>query len=141
MNAILGVDRLPTGLLPHTSVITTVTYGDREKVLIRLQGWSLPQEIPLSQLVEYVTENGNPGNRRSVSSAEIQLPVELLRRGLLFVDTPGVGSAIIANTTTTRHFLPEADSAIFVTSFDSPLGDGEIEFLRRSTELSARCFL
>ena len=130
MNAILGVDRLPTGLLPHTSVITTVTYGDREKVLIRLQGWSLPQEIPLSQLVEYVTENGNPGNRRSVSSAEIQLPVELLRRGLLFVDTPGVGSAIIANTTTTRHFLPEADSAIFVTSFDSPLGDGEIEFLR-----------
>jgi predicted GTPase len=135
MNAILGVDRLPTGLLPHTSVVTTVAYGEEERIVIRTDGWSLPHEVPLSELAEYVTENGNPGNRRRVISAEIQLPIELLRRGLCFIDTPGVGSAIAANTATTRHFLPEADSAVFVSSFDSPLGNAEIQFLKevRST--------
>jgi type IV secretory pathway ATPase VirB11/archaellum biosynthesis ATPase len=30
MNAILGTDRLPTGIVPLTSVIASVTYGSRE---------------------------------------------------------------------------------------------------------------
>jgi Dynamin family len=131
MNAILGFEALPIGLLPHTSVITTVTYGPRERVLVRCEGWSLPQEIRLDQLEEYVTERGNPGNRRRVAVAQIQLPVEILRRGLHFIDTPGVGSAILANTDTTEKFLPEIDAAIFVSSFDSTVSKNDIEFLRR----------
>jgi predicted GTPase len=71
MNAILGFEGLPTGLLPYTSVITTVTYRPRERVLVRCVGWSLPQEIRLDQLEEYVTERGNPENRRRVVLAEI----------------------------------------------------------------------
>ena len=31
MNAVLGADRLPTGIRPITSVIRTVTYGSTEK--------------------------------------------------------------------------------------------------------------
>jgi predicted GTPase len=131
MNAILGFDALPTGLLPHTSVITTVTYGPRERVLIRCEGWSFPQEIRLDHLEEYVTERGNAGNRRHVAVAEIQLPVEILRRGLHFIDTPGVGSAILANTDTTEKFLPEIDAAIFVSSFDSAVSEADIDFLAR----------
>jgi predicted GTPase len=34
MNAILGTDRLPTGIVPLTSVITTVAYGSKEQVII-----------------------------------------------------------------------------------------------------------
>jgi hypothetical protein len=141
MNAILGVDRLPTGLLPHTSVITFVTYGEQERVVIRQEGWSLPYEVPLAQLAEYVTEEGNPGNRRRVTSAEVQLPLEILRRGLFFIDTPGVNSPIAANTLTTRQFLPQVDGAIFVTSFDSPLSDTEIEFLRDIHRVIGKVFV
>ena len=32
MNALLGMDRLPTGVVPLTSVITTVGYGSEERV-------------------------------------------------------------------------------------------------------------
>jgi small GTP-binding protein len=131
MNAILGLEKLPTGLLPHTSVVTTVTYGPRERALVRCERWALAQEIPLDQLEEYVTERGNPGNRRRVAVAEIQLPVEILRRGLHFIDTPGVGSAIPANTEATEKFLPEIDAAIFVSSFDSVISENDIDFLRR----------
>jgi GTPase Era involved in 16S rRNA processing len=131
MNAILGMDRLPTGVLPHTSVITTVTYGSRERILIRCAGWSFPQEVPLERLAEYVTEHGNPGNRQQVILAEIQLPSEILRRGFHFIDTPGVGSGILANTAATERFIPEVDAAIFVSSFEAPFGQDELDFLRR----------
>ena len=34
MNAMLGMDRLPTGVVPVTSVITAVSYNTRERVVI-----------------------------------------------------------------------------------------------------------
>jgi len=129
MNAILGADRLPTSVLPLTSVITAVSYGDRERVLIHWDWWSYTSEVPLSELAQYVTQEGNPGNQRRVVRAEVQLPVELLRLGFYFIDTPGVGSAITTNTTTTTAFLPEADAVIFLTSFESPLAEAELQFL------------
>jgi hypothetical protein len=39
MNAILGIDRLPTGITPLTSVITSVAYGSEEKVVLTYQQW------------------------------------------------------------------------------------------------------
>jgi len=131
MNAILGLDRLPVGIVPLTSVITKVAYGNPERAMIEPEGGFLRTEIRIDQLPEYVTEAGNPGNQRHIAAAELQLPSEFLRRGLFFVDTPGVGSAIAANTATTERFLPEADAVIFVTSFDSPLGRDELDFLQR----------
>jgi hypothetical protein len=140
MNAILGFQGLPTGLLPHTSVITTVSYAPHERVLVRCAGWPLPQEVRLDQLAEYVTERGNPGNRRGVALAEIQLPAEILRHGLYFIDTPGVGSAIVANTKTTERFLPEIDAAVFVSSFDFAVSEADIEFLRTVTATVGKVF-
>ena len=131
MNAILGFDGLPIGILSHTSVITTVSYGPRDRVLVRCEGWSLSEEIRLEQLAQYVSERGNPGNQRRVALAEIELPVEILRHGLHFIDTPGLNSAIVANTETTERFLPEIDAATFVSSFDFALSEADIDFLRR----------
>jgi len=141
MNAILGMDRLPTGILPHTSVITTVTYGSREKVLIRCAGWPIAQEIPLEKLAQYVTEQGNPSNYREVISAEIQIPSEILRQGLYFIDTPGAGSGIAANSAATEGFIPEIDAAIFVCSFESPIGENELRFLHRVYDEVRRVFV
>jgi hypothetical protein len=41
MNAILGVEWLPVGLVPLKSVIIKVSYGNPERVLIEHQGHSL----------------------------------------------------------------------------------------------------
>ena len=56
MNAVLGSDRLPTGIRPLTSVITTVTYGSTEKAMIHYAGSHLPQEVRLADLPQYITE-------------------------------------------------------------------------------------
>ena len=101
MNAILGVDRLPTGVVPLTSVITTVGYGSKERVVLKFRSRALDMEIPIEDLPQHVTQQGNPGNVRGIVRAEIELPSEILRRGFYFVDTPGLGSVIAENTLTT----------------------------------------
>ena len=138
MNAILGIDRLPTGIIPLTSVITSVAYGSVEHVRLRYTKSFMDEDVPLASLPQYVTQQGNPGNAKGIREAEVQLPAEILRRGFHFVDTPGLGSAIEENTRTTKSYLPEADAYLLVTSFDSPLSGEEIRFLREVSS-SSRC--
>jgi GTP-binding protein EngB required for normal cell division len=140
MNAILGVDRLPTGILPLTSVITSVAYSSREQVQIEFEQGSFGYEIPMSDLADYVTERGNPGNVKRIAKARIGLPVELLRRGFYFVDTPGLGSAIVQNARTTEGFLPEADALLMVSGYDAPLSDDELRIARTLARLKRRLF-
>jgi len=141
MNAMLGRDWLPTGILPLTSVITTVRYGTNQRVLIRTEGSSLAREISLEDLPQYVTEEHNPGNEKHVELAEIQLPSDLLRYGFLFIDTPGLGSGITANTEATRRFLPEVDAAIVVLSFESPLDEADMDLLASLHRLGRKLFI
>jgi predicted GTPase len=133
MNAIIGRELLPVGVLPLTSAITVLRYGPKERLLITREDIRLPfpQEEPVERLAEFVTENGNSGNAKHVKTACLELPIPFLRRGLEFVDTPGVGSAIEANTITTLNFLPNCDAVLFVTSVDSPLTKLELDFIGR----------
>lgn len=141
MNAMLGHYWLPTGILPLTSVITTVRYGTKQRVLIRTEGSSLAHEISLRDLPQYVTEEFNPGNRKRVDVAEVQLPSDLLRYGFLFIDTPGLGSGITANTEATQRFLPEVDAAVVVLSFESPLDQGDIDLLLTLHRMRRKLFI
>ena len=130
MNAILGRAYLPTAALPMTSVVTTVRYGSRPRVTVRRRrDERLPIETSLEDLVRFVAQSSAEREEMRVSSAEVEVPAEILRLGFSFVDTPGIGSAIAANTATTKRFLPEADAVIFVTSFDAPLSEAQLELL------------
>lgn len=130
MNAIIGRELLPTGVLPLTSAITVLRFGPRERLVVEREGLQWAEVAPISRLEDYVTERANPGNRKKVKSAAVEVPLPFLRRGLEFVDTPGVGSAIAANTATAYAFVPACDAALFVTSVDSPLTAAELDFLK-----------
>jgi len=131
MNAIMGRHILPTGVLPLTSAITVLRFGSHEQLVIERRGWSFPETAPFSALPSYVTQQGNPGNEKQVQRVYVELPLPFLRRGLEFVDTPGVGSAVDANTATTMEFLPRCDAALFVTSVDTPLTAVETDLLSK----------
>jgi len=141
INAVLGHPYLPTGILPLTSVITTVRYGSRPQAVLNFRNAGFPREIPLSQLPEYVTQQSNPGNVKRLAYAEIQLPVELLRRGLFFVDSPGLGSSIPESSETTERFFPEADAFVLITSYDSPLSEEEDRALIRIRQANRVLFV
>ena len=141
MNAIMGSYRLPVGIVPLTSVITTVSYGTKEQVILNFGQRILSQEVPIESLPFYVTQQGNPGNIKGIQVAQVQLRAEILRRGFYFVDTPGLGSAIVENTRTTEAFLPEADAFLVVTSFESPLSEEEVRFFRSVSSSARRIFV
>jgi len=141
MNAILGGDFLPTGALPMTSVVTTVTYGSRARASVRRRDATLPIEVPLTELADYVARSGTQRSILQVLSAAVELPSDLLRLGIAFVDTPGIGSEDATSTATTRQYLPEADAAVFVTGFDSPLSSTELAFLTELRQRVGRLFI
>ena len=140
MNAVMGQPLLPTGVRPLTSVITSVCYGSRPGIDVRFRNGNLPAHGPVADLARYATEDGNPANEKGVQSVIVQAPIEKLRRGFYFVDTPGIGSDIAANSATTERFLPDADAVVFVTSFDSPMQAEETEFLDRVREYAGKIF-
>jgi GTPase SAR1 family protein len=140
MNAILGSDRLPTGVVPLTSAITSVGYGSSERVYIEFERGSWPLEIRMDEISQYITERGNPGNARGIRQAKVQLPAEILRRGFYFVDTPGLGSAIPENTRTAMAFLPEADVLVLVSGYDSPLSEDELRVLQSMANTTVQVF-
>ncbi len=67
-----------------------------------------------------------------------QLP-ELRRfRGLKFVDTPGLESALAHNTRTSRDWLPNVGLAVVAVSVDPPLSERDIELLRSLYQYTPR---
>lgn len=141
MNAVLATDLLPVGVVPITSVITLVSYGSAPKVVLHYQNTNLYADIPISELPAHITEQGNPGNRQGISVAEVQIPADFLRHGFTFVDTPGLGSAIRANTRTTEAFLPEVDAIVLVSSHDSPLSEEEARILEAALQAGRPLFI
>lgn len=141
MNAILGSDRLPTGIIPLTSVVTTVGYGSSEHAVLRYRDSMIEKDIAIEELPRHITQLGNPGNIQRIAAAEIRLPAEILRRGFYFIDTPGLGSVIAENTLTTEAFLPEADALVLVTSYESPLSEEEMRFFRSVSSSGRRVFV
>lgn len=139
VNALLGAEMLPAAVVPLTSIVTAVTWGDDVRARISyLEGRE--EDVAPRELGRYVTERDNPGNHLAVRQAILSYPSDDLRDGVFLVDTPGVGSVYRQNTESAREFLPHADAAIFLTSADPPISDTEREFLGEIREEAARVF-
>ena len=139
INALLGDPILPTAIIPLTSVVTILTYGERLTIEMRFHNGQRRQ-ISQGELVEFITEKGNPGNRKGVQEVEITYPSDYLKEGVRIIDTPGVGSVYSHNTDVAYNYLPQVDAAIFVVTVDPPLSAAEQEFLQDIREFVHKIF-
>jgi GTP-binding protein EngB required for normal cell division len=140
INALLGAEILPYGVLPVTLVPVFLRFGSQPDLEIHYQNRRGAEHYPLDRLGEFVNEANNPENRKNVSRVELFYPVDLLQSGVVLIDTPGVGSTLQHNTDTTLDFLPRCDAAIVVLSADPPITAVEVEFLRQLQSHVARLF-
>ena len=129
INALLEASLLPTGVPPVTSVVTLLRGGVERRVTVHFRH-TPSADVPPSQLTDYVTEVGNPGNARGVAVVEVEWPSPLLESGLCLVDTPGVGSILEANAQETHAFVPHVDAALLVLGADPPISAAEMELVR-----------
>jgi small GTP-binding protein len=139
INALLGEAVLPTAIVPLTSVVTILSYGDRLGIEVHFRNGQ-KREISKEELGEYITEKGNPRNHKAVKEVEITYPSEYLRDGVRIIDTPGVGSVYSHNTEVAYDYLPQVDAAILVVSVDPPLSAAEQDFLHDIREYVHKLF-
>ena len=105
INALLGEPLLPTAIIPLTSMVTILTYGERLTIEV-LFHYGERRKISQPELVEYITEKGNPRNQKGVREVAITYPSEYLQDGVRVIDTPGVGSVYCHNTEVAYNYLP-----------------------------------
>lgn len=139
INALLGSDLLPVAIIPVTSIITVIGYGDELGIELFFQDGGR-REISQAELPHFITEKQNPQNRENVDRVEIHYPSPYLKNHVELIDTPGVASIHSHNTETTYGYLPKADAAIFLVSVDPPLTAAELHFLNDLRTYANRIF-
>src|ERR1035438_7179546 len=129
LNDFLGRNVLPVGVVPVTAVVTEIRYGARDEARVhRHDGHDF--EVPLDQIGLYISEKENPENVRQIDWITVELPGLRRYRGLKFVDTPGLESALSHNTQTSLDWLPNVGLALVAVSVDPPLSQRDIELLK-----------
>jgi GTPase SAR1 family protein len=127
INALLGEELLPTAVVPLTSIVTIIRYGDPLRVNVHFNDGRVEQIVP-EKLVDYVTEKGNAKNEKDVKEVVIEYPSPWLKDGVHLIDTPGVGSVYQHNTDVAYRYLPNSDAALFLLSVDQPFSSASSAF-------------
>lgn len=140
INALIGEELLPVGVVPLTSIVTALAYGERLAITVHHED-GREQHISRERLREFVTEIGNPRNEKRVSEVAIGYPSPWLKTGIRLIDTPGIGSVYEHNTDVAQRFLPKADAVLFLLSVEQPASQAEREYLKRVTRLASRVFV
>lgn len=147
LNALLGEEVLPAAVVPLTARPTFIRHGEQRRARVAFEDDRSPEEVKVDDaeglrraLTPHVSEEENPDNREGVAEVEVFHPADLLARGVVLIDTPGIGSTHQHNTTTTRDFLPQCDAALFMVSADPPITEVGLEFLQEVEQHVPRVF-
>ncbi len=125
LNHIVGQDLLPVGVNPITAVPTRLAFGPEP----RATAWFAdrkPELFGIERLAEFVTEQRNPGNSQHVTRIVVELPAQRLREGVVYVDTPGLGSLATSGAAETRAYLPRCDLGVVLIDAGSTLTQDDL---------------
>jgi len=139
INALIGAKILPTSIVPLTSIVTILRYGQESKAIVRYLD-EKEEEIHLTDIPKFVTEKQNPKNKLHVKEVEVLYPSDYLKDGVRIIDTPGVGSVFKHNTDVAYAYLPYVDAGVFIVTPDPPLGEAEQKFLDEVREHADKFF-
>lgn len=72
---------------------------------------------------------------REVLRVEVGVPSPMLKNGLTFIDTPGVGGHGQPHLSATLGLLPEADALLMISDTSQEFTEPELTFLRQAVEI------
>jgi GTP-binding protein EngB required for normal cell division len=129
LNRILETDLLPVGVTPITAVPTRIRVGTSAQLAVSFAGFGT-QLYEVSRISEFAAEQENPANSKRVAKLVLTLPSPKLRKGITFVDTPGLGSLASAGAAETMAYLPRCDFAIVLIDAGTSLSGDDLQLLR-----------
>ena len=129
VNALLGVEALPTNCLPTTAVINRVVYDTQQKIVIHYKNGGT-EEQPIGRLREYATKTDKEKEARALTirSIDVHYPSVFNRGGIELLDTPGLNEHETM-TETTLSVLDEIDTAVVVLHAAMPLSLSEQDLI------------
>lgn len=130
VNALIGRSVCPTDTDICTSVVSIIKFGTNEKVTRLYGDFSnlKSQVIDFDDIEKYTV--GKAEDIDNTVCLEIELPLEELKKGLIIIDTPGVGGLDPRHAALTNYFLPQADVTLFMTDVNEPLTTTELDFYK-----------
>jgi GTP-binding protein EngB required for normal cell division len=120
LNTILDTAVLPVGVTPITAVPTRISYALESCLTVSF--FEAPTKaFDITRLAEFATEQQNPRNSKHVTRILVALPSPRLRAGVVFVDTPGLGSLATSGASETLAYLPKCDLGVVLIDAGSTL--------------------
>ncbi|MDP2289869.1 MAG: dynamin family protein [Actinomycetota bacterium] len=145
LNAILDRNNLlPVDADVATSVHLVIRYADEFDILVTRigdDGEPTQEHIPVEELIHVASMRGDAARREGVAAVEIGLPHPVLARGVVLIDTPGVGGMSRGHRDLALAALGQADALLFTVSAEEPVARSELEFLVEASERTERIIL
>jgi replication fork clamp-binding protein CrfC len=138
LNSLLNVPVARVGDDETTALATVVSYGEKAsaRLIVSRGDGAEPEviEIPPSEVQTDLRRAPQAGGRE-VLRAEITAPSPLLKNGLAFVDTPGVGGHGQPHLSATLGLLPDADAMLMISDTSQEFTEPEMIFIRQALEI------
>ncbi len=145
LNAILDrTNLLPVDADVATSVHLVIRYAEQFGITVTRiddRGEPVQESIGVEELIDVASMRGDASRREGVSAVEIGLDHPVLARGVVLIDTPGVGGMSRGHRDLALAALGQADALLFTVSAEEPVAKSELEFLVEASERTERIIL
>jgi replication fork clamp-binding protein CrfC len=138
LNSLLNVPVARVGDDETTVLATVVSYGEQAsaRLIVARGDGAEPEaiEIPPADIKTDLRRAPQAGGRE-VLRVEVTAPSPLLKGGLAFVDTPGVGGHGQPHLSATLGLLPDADALLMCSDTSQEFTEPEMTFMRQAFEI------
>ena len=141
INSLIGEDLLDEAILPTAPSLYELHYGQEKKIIAYkwVKGhWDESRPVYVKPTPEGIKEYkeklpvtaflGQEDIENSMCKMVICWPIELLKTGLMFVETPD--TSYLPPCQPIKAYLPYADAVIYSLSMSNPSSNRDLEYLR-----------
>ena len=138
LNSLLNMPVARVGDDESTMLATVVSHGEQAsaRLVVARPDGAEPEliVIPTAELGNDLRRAPQAGGRE-VLRVEVTAPSPLLKSGLAFVDTPGVGGHGQPHLSATLGLLPDADAMLMVSDTSQEFTEPEMTFMRQALDV------
>ncbi|MEH3131645.1 MAG: dynamin-like GTPase family protein [Mycolicibacterium neoaurum] len=136
LNSLLNLPVARVGDDESTVVATVVSYAEEPSARLVLAGPAGLEYAPIEMADLKKDLRRLPvALGREVLRAEVGAPAPMLKNGLTFIDTPGVGGHGQPHLSATLGLLPDADAVLMVSDTSQEFTEPELTFIRQAVEI------
>src|SRR5215217_957005 len=138
LNSLLNVPVSRVGDDETTVLATMVSFGEQATAKLIVagadEGEPYAVEIPIADIKNDLRRHPAAGGRQVLRVA-VTANSPLLKGGLVFVDTPGVGGHGQPHLSATLGLLPDADAMLMISDTSQEFTEPEMTFIRQAFEI------